>query len=131
MINLSICDGTLTGRVLQQFFLPIPSEQVTVRALIMERVRHEVAQHNQQRPLQRYTLITPTATEATLNGYADQKPRPPIDAEAACVRALTAFERNRFVLLVDDRQVTELDQVVTVSEYSVIQFVKLVPLVGG
>jgi hypothetical protein len=130
MINLNMCDATLTGRVLQQFFLPIPSEQVTVRALITERVRYEVAQHNQNRTLQRYTLITPTETEATLNGYADQT-RPMIDAEAACARALTAFERNRFVLLVDDRQVTELDQVVTVSEHSVIQFVKLVPLVGG
>lgn len=101
--------------------MPIPSEQLTVRALITERVCYEVAQHNQHRPLPRYTLITPTATEATLNGYADQI-RPMIDAEAACAKALTAFERNRFVLLVDDCQVTE---------HSVIQFVKLIPLVGG
>jgi len=47
------------------------------------------------------------------------------------MRALEAFSRNGFFLLVDDKQVTELDTKVELSEVSIVQFIKLVPLVGG
>jgi hypothetical protein len=128
MIKLNICDGTLSGRVIQQFLLPIATTRISARELIVERVRYEVTQ--QQLPTHRYTLITPTETEALLNDYANQ-PRPCIDAEAACAKALRAFERNGFVLLVDEQQITALDQALTIHEHSVVQFVKLIPLVGG
>lgn len=128
MINLNICDGTLSGRVIQQFFLPIATSSISARELIIERVRYEVSQ--QRLPTHRYTLITPTATEALLNDYANQ-PRPTIDEDAACAKALRAFERNGFVLLVDEQQITALDQPLSIHQHSVVQFVKLIPLVGG
>jgi hypothetical protein len=46
-------------------------------------------------------------------------------------QALDAFERNAFVVLVDDRQVTELTETVRLREGSRVTFLKLVPLVGG
>jgi hypothetical protein len=42
-----------------------------------------------------------------------------------------AFKRNGFVVLVDDRQVTDLDEVLEVSADTEVSFVRLVPLVGG
>jgi hypothetical protein len=54
-----------------------------------------------------------------------------IDAERQTAVALSAFERGQILLLVDDRQVDELDVRVTLREGSVVTFLKLVPLVGG
>ncbi|WP_433390732.1 hypothetical protein [Micromonospora sp. KLBMP9576] len=44
---------------------------------------------------------------------------------------LDAFGRNGFVVLVDDRQVTALDEQVRLYAGSRVIFLKLVPLVGG
>lgn len=46
-------------------------------------------------------------------------------------RALEAFSHNGYVVLVDDRQVEELDTVLELSRGTEITFLKLVPLVGG
>jgi hypothetical protein len=42
-----------------------------------------------------------------------------------------AFERNRFVVIIDGRQVLDLDQPIIVSPTTEARFLKLVPLVGG
>jgi hypothetical protein len=44
---------------------------------------------------------------------------------------LGAFGRNAFVVLVDDRQVAELDEEVHLRAGTRVTFLKLVPLVGG
>jgi hypothetical protein len=54
-----------------------------------------------------------------------------VDAEEQCARALEAFGRNGFVVLVDDRQVEELDDVVDLPVGAQVTFLRLVPLVGG
>lgn len=36
MINLNICDSTLSGRVIQQFLLPIATSIISARELIVE-----------------------------------------------------------------------------------------------
>ncbi len=55
----------------------------------------------------------------------------PLDWEVQFERACTSFERNGFLVLVDGRQVSELDERIDLLADSEIQFVKLVPLVGG
>ncbi|MEV4278531.1 hypothetical protein [Actinoplanes xinjiangensis] len=45
--------------------------------------------------------------------------------------ALDAFGRNAFVVLVDDRQVTDLTETVRLREGSRVTFLKLVLLAGG
>ena len=42
-----------------------------------------------------------------------------------------AFGRNGFVVLVDDRQVEELDEDIELALGTEVTFLKLVPLVGG
>ncbi|MET8551851.1 hypothetical protein [Micromonospora zamorensis] len=53
------------------------------------------------------------------------------DPEERTRVALEGFVRNRFVVLVDDRQVTALDEKVRLHAGSRVTFLKLVPLVGG
>ena len=45
--------------------------------------------------------------------------------------ALDGFRRNAFFVVVDDRQVTELDAEIRIRPETAITFVRLVPLVGG
>ncbi|MFG1737006.1 hypothetical protein ACGFLT_03190 [Micromonospora chalcea] len=53
------------------------------------------------------------------------------DPEERTRMTLDAFGRNAFVVLVDDRQVTDLDEKVRLHAGSRVTFLKLVPLVGG
>lgn len=54
-----------------------------------------------------------------------------VDPEKRTRATLEAFGRNGFVVLVDDRQVTSLDDKVRLHAGSRVTFLKLVPLVGG
>jgi len=65
-----------------------------------------------------------------LNGYALRTPRR-IDPETQTELALKAFAGNGFLVLVGDRQVTELDEEIDLVLGTEVTFLKLVPLVGG
>ncbi len=54
-----------------------------------------------------------------------------VDPEERTRVTLDAFGRNAFVVLVDDRQVTALDEKVRLHAGARVTFLKLVPLVGG
>lgn len=75
-------------------------------------------------------LVQPTDTEAMLNGYRMRQVRR-VDPQRQFDLAVSAFSRNGFVVLVDDRQVEELDDVVELRRDTEVTFLKLVPLVGG
>ena len=54
-----------------------------------------------------------------------------VDAGERTRLTLDAFRRNAFVVLVDDRQVTDLGEKVHLHAGSRVTFLKLVPLVSG
>lgn len=112
------------------FLLDLPSERVTVEALIRTRVRREVADYNASTSEHFRGLIQPSDAETTLNGFKVRKGRK-IDPEEQCGKAVEAFGRNGFILLVDDRQAEELDEEIEVRPETTVTFLKLVPLVGG
>ena len=118
------------GRPPVEFVLGVPSDRMTVRELIGSRVTQEVARFN-DRPTEHFQgLIQPTGAELTLNGYRVSRHHS-IDANEQLRQALMAFERNGFMVLVDDRQVEHLDDLVVLQPTSVVTFLKLIPLVGG
>lgn len=112
------------------FTLDFPTERTTVRDLIQARVRYEVHDYNARMPEHFRGLVQPTAAERTLNGFRLRKGRR-IDPEEQCEKAIEAFGRNGFILLVDDRQVDELDRTIEIQPDTTVTFLKLVPLVGG
>ena len=75
-------------------------------------------------------LAQPTELEQVLNGYR-LRPQQLIDAEQQVYRALEAFQKNGFFVLVNDRQVESLDQEVWLGTGATASFLKLTPLVGG
>jgi hypothetical protein len=111
--------------------LDVPAA-VTLRDLIRTRVRDEVAKANaaiaQGQAFR--TLVQPTEAEATLNGYRLRKGRT-IDWRRQADKAEEALGRNGFFVLVDGRQVDDLEEELALTADSEIRFVRLTPLVGG
>jgi hypothetical protein len=130
MPALAIHDETTAGRRTGSVTLDVPTEAITLRDLVAQRVRCEVDEYNSLRGEYFQGLVQPTESEQTLNGYRVRNRRA-IDAEQQVQRALEAFERNGFLVLVGDRQVDSLDAVITIRPATEVSFVKLVPLVGG
>lgn len=118
------------GRPPVEFVLGLPANHLTVRELIRARVEQEVAAYNERQGELFQGLVQPGAAELTLNGYRMPRPRR-VDPAEQVERALEAFTRNGFLILIDDRQVEQLDDVVILGEQTVVTFIKLVPLVGG
>ncbi|MEE1951582.1 hypothetical protein V0R48_21655 [Pseudomonas alcaligenes] len=129
-IAVFVQDCTLNGSLLNSLTLPVPTFNLTARELI-QRYVHQVAEERKSTPSpSRYNLFTPASEEALLNGY-DQPEERKIDVQRQCQYALRAFESNRFLILVDDRQIEQLDESFSITSFSSIQFLRLVPLVGG
>ena len=128
--TLSIFDEVVgTGRQ-ERFTLQLASERVTARELIERRVREEVTAYNRNRAEHYFGLVQPSDSERLLNGYRMGAQRV-IDADEQCARAIEAFARNGFLLLVDDRQISALDEPIVLRGRAEVTFLKLVPLVGG
>lgn len=115
------------------FELTFPSETITVRELIRERVYQEVADENLRRrtgTAGRFRgLVQPTPEEASLN--APGKGPREIDWKAQFELATKAFEARRVLVLVGETQATELDETITIGKGCEVTFLRLVPLVGG
>jgi hypothetical protein len=112
------------------FLLDVPDERITARELIRTRVYREVHEYNLAQPEYFHGLVQPSDAERSLNGFKMPKRRR-IDAERQFEMAIKAFYRNGFIVLLDDRQVDELEEEIEIRPDTTVTFLKLVPLVGG
>ena len=112
------------------FTLDVLTERITVGDLIRARVYREVRDYNLRQPEYFRGLVQPTDTERTLNGFK-VRPGRIIDPEKQFERAIESFYRNGFLVLVNDRQVDELEEEIGIQPDTTVTFLKLVPLVGG
>jgi hypothetical protein len=127
-ITVKMSDGSLSGSITQRFNISIPSYTTTARQLIEQRITQEVTLFKSGKKQSHFnSVMIPTPKEMALNSHQFAN----IDVQAQCQQAIHVFSHNGFFLLVDDHQITELDTEFQVSELSTIQFIKLVPLVGG
>lgn len=106
--------------------LRLASERITLRELFARRIEEEVAALNAGSDAMP-PLVAPTEREQSLNG----RPSKMIDAGRQLAAAIEAFERTRILVVVNERQVTDLDQPLIVTPETEVRFIKLVPLVGG
>ena len=131
--TLTVRGETPAGGVSNEWSLEFLTETITVRDLIRERVYQEVQDHNvRQQALSPYHgLVQPEGYEQALNGpRAGAKPRP-IDWQKQYEKAVEAFESNRVLILIDDRQAESLDQTFTIGPGTGVTFLRLAMLVGG
>jgi glutaredoxin 2 len=129
-MQIAIKDETASGKTFDVMSLIFNTKFITVRDVITERVTQEVAIYNRKLSGVFNGLVQPTHAEASLNGYK-MKAATPIDANKQIDTAIEAFSRNRYFILVDDKQADSLDDEIVLAATTVISFVKLTPLVGG
>jgi hypothetical protein len=106
------------------------NETIPLRELIRRRIYQEVAEYNARQSGPFHGLVRPTEAEQTLNGFQLRTPRR-LDWEAQYQKAVEAFSRRGYVILVDDVQIVDLDTPVRLRVGGEVTFLKLVPLVGG
>jgi hypothetical protein len=128
--TLTIHDETSSGQKTHSFTLECLTERMTVRELIRARIYQEVQDYNTREPEYFRGLVEPTQAERTLNGYRLRERRK-LDWQEQFRRAIEAFERNGFFVLVGHRQAESLDEEFEVKVDTEVSFVKLVALVGG
>jgi hypothetical protein len=120
-------DQTTSGRLLDVLTLQDLPETIRLRDLIQLWVREEVAGRN----LNPITLPAPVhPAEADRNGHLPSR-APRLDWKTQTEAALRAFARNRFVVLIGNRQVADLDESIDLSQAPQVAFLRLVPFVGG
>lgn len=134
-VTVTVRDETATGNVFGERPLELPDDRLTVRELIRERVYQEVQDFNRASGESVFRgLVQPIDTECVLNGHQSEyrlKQRRQIDWREQFDKAIGAFDRNGFFILIDDSQAESLDQVFLVNSRTEISFVKLTILAGG
>lgn len=121
MPSLTIEDQTSTGDPTGSITLPDLPDRITLRELIRMRVREEVARYN-LRPWGIFEgLVQPL-------GLPD---RQPIDWGKQADAAIDLFVGGGFIVLVNGRQVVELETRLDLRGDLDVRFIRLTPLVGG
>jgi hypothetical protein len=134
-VTLTIRDETTSGDVYGERPLEFPTERITVRDLIRERVYQEVQDFNRDQGERVFRgLVQPSGAERVPNGKQTEfrlKEHRQIEWKPQLDKAIDAFGRNGFFILIDDRQAESLDQEFVIGRGTVVSFVRLTPLVGG
>ena len=129
-MTIQIFDAPLHGTRTAAGGIRLDEGPVRLRDLIRGRLQQEVERYNHELPETFQGLVQPDESEQILNGFR-MKTRRPLDWETQCRRAYASFEKNGFLVLVDGMQVTELDAQLDLHQESEIDFINLVPLIGG
>ena len=129
--TVTIHDQTPAGDRTHSFTLDFLTEHVTVRQLIRSRVYQEVQDHNANKKAKTFHgLVQPTDTEVTPKGFKMNKPRD-INWKTQFEKALEAFQKNAFHILLDGQHLKRLDDEVDLKPNAQITFVKHSPIIGG
>jgi len=128
--TLTIRDENTLRQAIQEWMLEGLTERLTVRELIRSRVYQEVQEFNRKRPTHFRGLVQPTDTTREANGFKVRSGRE-VDWKDQYEKATEAFEQNRVLILVGDRQCDSLEDEVEVKTGTVVSFLRLTPLVGG
>lgn len=123
------------------FSVPPPSPQhgseVTLRELIEQVVRHEVAsfkerQHDRQfiRVLTEREISDGAAKGKIESGGSEVAPQE-TDFSDAVANALQAFQDGIYLVAIDEQQIDELDHILHLQPTSRVTFIRLTLLAGG
>jgi hypothetical protein len=118
--TLVIRDEDSAGNLLNQIEISLSSPVLTLRDVIAERVLQEIE-----------TVRKRKNTDLPYGLVSQQAPANEVDYEQELMRALAAFGENRYFVLIDDRQIEDLDEPVSLRDAAIVTFVRLIPIVGG
>ena len=122
----TIVFGLPTGQRLSHVRLALPAARVAVRELIAHKGRQEVEEClNHQRSALSGESLSP---EELLGAVSIAMPGTVWDE---IVRAQQAFAARAYMIVVDNRRVWGLEDVLTLGPTAQVEFIKILPLVGG
>jgi len=127
-LTLSVLDEATNGERHSAGPFQFEATAITLRELIRIRVEQDVARFNASKSDPFRGLVQPEESERVLNGI---RTRPHLDWQQQFEKAIRAFNANGFLVLVDDCQITDLDQTIDLAPQTQVTFLKLVPLIGG
>jgi hypothetical protein len=131
MTTITIIDeSTLGGQ--RAWNLDFLDETMTLRELIRRRIYQEVTEYNAKLSGSFQGLIQPSDAERALNGDGYRlRSVHKLDWQAQYEKAIEAFTRRGYIVLVNEKQVVDLDVSIEMRTGTEVTFFKLVPLVGG
>jgi hypothetical protein len=130
LVNIRYYDKTLGQSRKLAGELRLISERMTAKDLLERRISEDMAAESRDNA-EHLNLIHPRNKETKLNGARTFGVATQDRLETRLSVAITALNKGTFIMLLDDRQVTSDDELVTLKENSAVTFIKLVPLVGG
>lgn len=129
MTTITITEESPQGEK-QSRSIELLEECISVRELLQRYTYQAVTEYNARQTEPLRSLVQPGEVEQTLNGEHSRK-RCKLDWQAQYEQALSAFERHRYLILVDRKQVTSLDALLELHAGTKVTFFRLVPLIGG
>ena len=125
--------------------LELLNEKITVRELIAQAVEEQIRDMLINRHLdaeqatkilnRQYLLESEVSNQAKsgvirLPGLKNTQP-PSLKLDHEIQKALQSFKRKGFMIIVDEQQLEDLDECVTLKATSKVTFLRLTPLIGG
>jgi hypothetical protein len=120
--------GLGNARTTEPIYIVLPQRNTTARALIAEHVHAEVQCAN---ALRTSSLALHYLLADDLHHSPVPCVLPTLDDTAETARAYAGLAERRYVLVVDGVAMSDLDAPLTLTERSIVSFVRLLPLIGG
>ncbi|AFY74226.1 hypothetical protein Syn7502_02218 [Synechococcus sp. PCC 7502] len=127
---LTVCDESISGEKTNRKTITLAIALCTAADILRERVRQEVELFNNQQESEFQGLVQPEDSLRSPRGYK-LKTKRIINWEEQYEKAIAAFNKNAFLMLVNNKQIVSLDEELEISEDMEISFMRLTPLVGG
>lgn len=105
--------------------------KLPLREIIAEKVRTEVEKANRNRKEYASTRYLTDEDLSWARGGAMKAPKLKIDPEQEIQRACEAFMERRYFIYIDGTRRGDLEEIITLTPETKIQFVRIMPLVGG
>jgi hypothetical protein len=125
----TIIFGLPTGQRISHVRLTLPVATLTVQELIAHKVRQEVEEfftHQRSDVSGEYLTpeellgVTTSASHGVIGTVLDE-----------IARAVKAFTARAFMIVVDNQRIWEPDTLLTLRPETQVEFIKILPLVGG
>lgn len=120
--------GLPSGQRTTHLCLTLPGNRLSLGELIAHKIRQEVAECQANR---RPGLSGEHLPPATLIGARTPDALTPGDAATEIIRAQQAFAARDYMIVIDNQRIDDPDTVVTLAAAARIEFIKILPLVGG
>ncbi len=121
-ITITVKNELLQGGAQPSWPLEIHEECSTLREIIRCRIYQDVSEYHARKRVRELCLIPPTTCQS--QSETGTEDRPLLDWQRHYKQAIKAFEKRSYIVIVDNKQVTQLDSQVQLTSESSVTFFK-------